>query len=235
MKRPELLHPRTGEKLRPIFVSRKTGRVYWPILGAEDPDPDKEPDDKDDDPDEEPDDGKEGSEGESGDAALRDELKRLKEQRSNADKRATAAEAKLKELEDKDKSDLEKAKAALADLEKEKGELLSRQRELTLNQALLAHHEYGASKWQDPEDILEKLQKAVVKEDVSIEEDGTIKGLDSWLKKLAKEKEYLLKKEAPEGDEGKGASGGGVGSGKKGSGDKLDEAALVKKFSALRR
>jgi hypothetical protein len=34
---PHLLHPKTGKPLTAVFVSEKTGRVYWPILGAEDP------------------------------------------------------------------------------------------------------------------------------------------------------------------------------------------------------
>jgi hypothetical protein len=34
---PHLVHPHTGKPLRAVFVSPKTGRVFWPILGAEDP------------------------------------------------------------------------------------------------------------------------------------------------------------------------------------------------------
>lgn len=32
---PTLVHPRTGRPLRAVFVSEKTGRVYWPILGGD--------------------------------------------------------------------------------------------------------------------------------------------------------------------------------------------------------
>lgn len=35
---PTLVHPITGAPLRAVFVSEKTGRVYWPILGGS-PDP----------------------------------------------------------------------------------------------------------------------------------------------------------------------------------------------------
>lgn len=34
---PTLTHPHTGLPLQALFVSEKTGRVFWPILGAEDP------------------------------------------------------------------------------------------------------------------------------------------------------------------------------------------------------
>jgi hypothetical protein len=34
---PHLLHPRTGQPLRAIFVSQKSGRVFWPIIGASEP------------------------------------------------------------------------------------------------------------------------------------------------------------------------------------------------------
>lgn len=30
-------HPRTGKPLKPIFVSEKTGRTYWPIMGGSEP------------------------------------------------------------------------------------------------------------------------------------------------------------------------------------------------------
>jgi hypothetical protein len=32
---PTLVHPVTGQPLRAVFVSEKTGRVYWPILGGD--------------------------------------------------------------------------------------------------------------------------------------------------------------------------------------------------------
>lgn len=41
-------HPHTGAILRPIYVSPKTGRVFWPILGAAEPDDTPNPDDEPD-------------------------------------------------------------------------------------------------------------------------------------------------------------------------------------------
>lgn len=35
---PTLVHPRTGQPLRAVFVSERTGRVYWPVIGAADDD-----------------------------------------------------------------------------------------------------------------------------------------------------------------------------------------------------
>jgi hypothetical protein len=34
MNAPTKFHPLTGEALKPIFTSEKTGRVYWPIMGG---------------------------------------------------------------------------------------------------------------------------------------------------------------------------------------------------------
>lgn len=34
MNVPTKFHPLTGEALKPTFVSQKTGRVYWPIIGG---------------------------------------------------------------------------------------------------------------------------------------------------------------------------------------------------------
>lgn len=33
---PTLVHPVTGKPLRAVFVSEKTGRVFWPVIGADD-------------------------------------------------------------------------------------------------------------------------------------------------------------------------------------------------------
>lgn len=45
-----MIHPHTGLVLEPIYVSPKTGRKFWPILGASDDDPSNDPDDVEDDP-----------------------------------------------------------------------------------------------------------------------------------------------------------------------------------------
>lgn len=40
---PTLVHPHTGRPLRAVFVSPSTGRVFWPVLGAEDNPPPEPP------------------------------------------------------------------------------------------------------------------------------------------------------------------------------------------------
>lgn len=37
MATPTRFHPITGKALRPTFISQKTGRVYWPVMGGSEP------------------------------------------------------------------------------------------------------------------------------------------------------------------------------------------------------
>lgn len=43
-------HPLTGEPLRPVYISPRTGRVFWPVIGAADPPADPAPTDPPADP-----------------------------------------------------------------------------------------------------------------------------------------------------------------------------------------
>lgn len=44
------IHPLTGEPLRPVYISPRTGRAFWPVIGAADPPADPTPTDPPADP-----------------------------------------------------------------------------------------------------------------------------------------------------------------------------------------
>lgn len=60
---PAKIHPLTGEPIRPLYISPRTGRVFWPIMGgsepapeppAPEPEPEPKPDPGQGDPEPEP-------------------------------------------------------------------------------------------------------------------------------------------------------------------------------------
>lgn len=148
--------------------------------------------------------------------------------KSAAEQRAAELETKIREYEDKDKTELEKAqrdaeearaKAAAAE------ESLKRER---INNAFLTSN---TVQWHNPATALSLLDLS----EVTISEDGTVKGIEKAIEALSKSDPYLVK---PEG-ETKGAdlppSGSNVGSGTKGDKGKADRDKLLDKYPALRR
>lgn len=112
---PSLLHPRTGARLQAVGVVN--GKTVWPILGGSQPEgeptppapqpappppPDVTPPATDDD-----------KLGDAGKAAIKAE----REARKAAEKERNEFRDRLKAIEDKDKSELEKATARVAELE----------------------------------------------------------------------------------------------------------------------
>jgi hypothetical protein len=110
---PFLTHPRTGDPLTAVGVLR--GRPVWPVIGASPDDPSNEPAPDSEPPatgDPQPDEDKLGDPGKAA-------LKKEREEKRAAEKRASEAEAKLRAIEDKDKSELEIATARVAELERD--------------------------------------------------------------------------------------------------------------------
>lgn len=236
-----LIHPHTGQALEPVWTS-KTGRVFWPILGAADDDnggtgKTEENASGEGSEEETGDGGKKGSEGSGGKSADDDkrdkdedekvskkDLDALSERMKAADRRADAAEKKVKEYEDKDKDDLTKATERVTELEESVQTLTNQNQSLRLENSFALNNSFT---WHDPSVVLDLVRK---RDDVTIEEDGTVKGMDDALKKIAKDKPFLVKTE--EEDDGSGGpprtgSRAGTGRGKDG---KPDEAALRKRF-----
>ncbi len=200
------------------------GIPFLPIKGSEDDD-DKTGDNKtgDDDGDDDDDDDKDDKpKGVSQEAY--DKLKRRMQAADRAKneavakaKKADELQAKIDEIEGKDKTDGEKA---LADLTKSQGdldkvtknrdELKERNQELLIENAFLKNTKF---KWHD----VNAAMKLLDLDDVEIDDDGEIDGLDKAIKALAKSHAFLIKDDDEDDEDrqpvGAGASGFGGGGG----------------------
>lgn len=184
------------------------------------------------------DDGEEDEEGDdkstdSTDSDADPEKERLKNRMKAADRRAAAAEAKLREKELEGKSELEQAKAKLEQVEAANEVLNTELSTLRRERAFLGSNTVT---WHDPEIALGKLDWESL-----TDEDGTVDSaaLDKAIKALAKSKPFLVKKDVVDDDEenkppAQPSAGGKPGTGKKQTKAELDRAALEKKYPALR-
>jgi hypothetical protein len=217
---------------KPIGITSR-GVAVFAISGGQPPEDDDKGGDK---PEDKPEDDVSGGgsgdkpedkPGGTGDTVSKEEFESLKARMAAADKRADEAAKKVKEYEDKDKGELEKATERVTELENalaEKDKVLA---DLRFENAFALNPKHS---WQDPSLVLDLLRK---RDDVTIEDDGTVKGLDKALDAIAKEKKYLLKDtDDTEDDDTPGPSGSDTGSGKRQK-TKTDEATLAKKYPAL--
>jgi hypothetical protein len=153
-------------------------------------------------------------------ARRRNEAKRLAEE-------LTKAQARLKEIDDADKSETERLNSKIIEQEKRIAELVGVNKELSIKNAFLADKKHA---WRNPDSALKLLDLG----EVDIDEDGKITGLDKAIKKLADSDSYLL--EPP--DENTGLP-------KQPSGDRTRQTPadkstkkredLIKRFPALQR
>jgi len=153
-------------------------------------------------------------------ARRRNEAKRL------ADELAKA-QARLKDIDDADKSATERLESKIAEQDKRIEALVEANKELSIKNAFLADKKHV---WRNPDSALKLLDLG----EVEIDDDGKITGLDKAIKKLADSDSYLLEPQ----DEDTGLP-------KQPSGDRTrqtptDKAKktrddLIKKFPALQR
>lgn len=142
-----------------------------------------------------------------------------------ADQATAAAVAKVKEFEDKNKDELTRA---TEEAETAKQEAAGLRKSLQVQQ--IANAFFGSNKvnWHNSRRALQVLDTS----NVTIEDDGTVKGIDAAIDKLAKSDPYLVKPggndERPPSGDGKDGKGGNRGT-------QTDREALVKKYPALRR
>lgn len=200
----------------------------------DDGDDDDDSDDGDDDNTDDSGDGEDGDDdGDDGsddddDKVTKAELESAQKRMKAADQRAAKAEKALKDIEDSKKDDLTKAQDRVKELESENGELKSTLQSERLNNAFLSANKHT---WHKPSAALKLAQSEGYLDDV-IKDDGTVdeKALGSALTKLAKDNEYLIKKE------GSGSSGGSAG-GRSGNGkdDKAIKEQDRRRAPALNR
>lgn len=224
-------HPKTGKPLQPVFTS-KTGRVYWPILGAaddnddddkseDDDSGDKSEDDNDDDGSKSSEDSKDKSKGDDKSKVSQSDLDAVTERMKAADRRAADAEKKLKDIEDAKKDDLTKATDKVTEHETTIKSLQEANDGLRLDNAFALNNSF---RWHDPAVVMDLVRK---RDDVTIDDDGNVKGMDNALKAIAKDKPYLVKdsEDDEEDEDGPPKSGSRTGQGS-GKDKKPDEKRL---------
>lgn len=233
--------------IEPLMIL-ENGTPIYPIMGSdpesqdgsEDEDPDGDGDDAEDEDDSEQDeDSDKKSKRRSKPKETPDQMRRRLNREAKEHREAReAAEAKLREIEDADKTELEIARRDLEELKAKYEKVPETLNNLRIENAFLKLPNYA---WHDPEDVLEFVRKSP---DVTIEDDGTVDGLESFVKNLAKRKPYLLKASEDEEEEQgsgsrrngaapRGPSGVGVGSGprsRRNQDKAAQRAALASKY-----
>lgn len=189
-------------QIEPI-AALEDGTPIYPIMGSED-DPqeggdgdDDDGEDGDDDGDGDDDDKDDKSKSKSKPKPKAKETDAQKIRRLNAENRERrlaleAAEKKIRDAEDADKSELEIAKRDLAELQAKFDKVPETMNDLRIENAFL---KLGGYNWHDPE-----IAIGLIRKEVDISDDGEVEGLEDAVKALAKSKPYLLKKKDEEGD-----------------------------------
>lgn len=179
----------TVAMLAPLFTWR--GKAVYPVFGAEGEgeggtDPDSEPEGDEDD------DAGKGAEDKGSETVSRDEFDQLKRQLQAADKNRSAAEKKLKEIEDGKKDEYTKATERVSELEKVTAKQAEELAEQRLQNAFLTAN--TGITWHDPADALDVAERRGYLAEVVNDEGKVDTGkLADALKKLAKAKPHLVK------------------------------------------
>jgi septal ring factor EnvC (AmiA/AmiB activator) len=241
---PTLKHPSTGKRLRALATVN--GSPLWPVLGSDGDDDDGDSGGDSDSDKEGATDGKDEEkskpEVDPALAKLQADFDRIKKQLSESDKKKSAAEKRLSEIESKDLSELEKAKKEVAEREKRESDLQTSFRQLAIDNAFLKTSQRLKINWHNPD----VAQAAAKLGSLDIGSDGVVEGIEEAVKKLAKDNPFLVDKSSTDEEDAKdskkdtkkGASGSGVGSGQnggKGKKEDLDKQALLDRFPALRK
>lgn len=174
------------------------------------------------------------SEQDTGDKARQEalaELERTRERMRAADKRASAAESRLKELETKDLPEIEKIKGELQEATADRDRLSEQLRQTRLESAFLRSNRI---EWKNPGTALKLADLS----GVDIDDEGRVTGLDKALEALAKSDPYLVKEKSEGDEEDKGKPSGSTGApgngGRQGSGQPK-KGQLAARFPALRQ
>lgn len=149
-----------------------------------------------------------------------------------ADRRAAAAEKKIKDADDAALSEADKVKQQNAELQAEIAKERERNQQQALENAVLLDQTYS---WYNNANVLRLIDRDLI----TFDDKGQPQGVKAALDKLAKSDAHLLKpKEGTSGDDGKdGKPGGttGVPSGGRGTtGAPSDAERWRKKFPAMR-
>lgn len=177
-------------------------------------------------------DGEGESSGSKTEPVSREEFDKLFQRMQAADRRATAAETKVKEQERAKMDDLTRAQAELDEAKAKLKEMDQQLRTERLHNAFLASNTVS---WHDPELAMSKIDLEGIQKD-----DGTIDSasLKKAIQALAKEKPFLVKSEGDgDGSRKTGPTGAGVGTdlgGDKTKTGPTNREKLLQKYPALR-
>jgi hypothetical protein len=211
--------PIDDELLIPVFMGAE---------GEGDP-ADDDPADQDESEDEDGDESEEDAgKGSKTETVSREEYEKALNRMKAADRAKTAAEAKAKQYEDKDKNALELATQRIEELEKAVKEKDTVLRTQGLENAFFASNTIV---WHNPQLALKELELDGVQND-----DGEIDrpALKRAIEKLAKSQPFLVKKDGEE-NTGKNGRTGSNPSGKPLGKGEADRQKLEKKYPAIRR
>lgn len=200
------------EQRSPLGILR-SGRPVWPIFGAEPDDDDADDqDDLDDDEDDEDDESATGADKskakakdkEGDDDDLKDRVEDAEARAARYKKRMQAADRKNSELAARVAA-LEKGKGEgdkdgepskeLTEAKQEVESLRAANSTLRVENSFLLNNKFS---WHDPEDVLALVLKD---EDVEVDEDGNVEGMEAALKRIAKKKPWLVKQADSTGDD----------------------------------
>lgn len=186
----------------------RSGRPVWPITGAANDDDDDEDDSDDDDDDEDDDDDsgvgdKKKKKSKSADddddedesPVSAEEFARLKRRMKRADQRASKAEADLAALTKKGTPENEQQVAALKEATEDRDHLREVNKALVLQNSFYLSNTYT---WHDPELVMAQVLKD---DDVEIDDEGHVSGMEAALKRIAQKKPFLIKAAAKKDDD----------------------------------
>ena len=176
------------EARTPLFWMK--GKPIFPIMGGDgtgeenDDEEDKSDDDQEDSSDEDDPSARRVKELSDENAKRRNENKRLA-------KDLEAAQKRLKEIDDADRSETEKLATQVEELTATNEKLINSNKQLSIKNAFLADK---TRSWRNPDTAMKLLDL----DGVEIDDEGKITGLDKAIKKLADSDSYLL---APQDDD----------------------------------
>lgn len=172
-----------------------------------------------------------------------EELQRMRNRMQAADRRASSLEGKLREYEDRDKTETQRLQGQVESLTAENEELKKRVAAANRDNAFLKSN--GVT-WHDADVALSKIQW-----DIVTGEDGEVdlKLLKKEIERVAKDAPYLVKTTQSNGSGSGSGEGNGAGTSRQqgasghhpgnnsgqATGSAADRAALEKKYPALRR
>ena len=231
---PTLRHPRTGDRLRALDVIN--GRPLWPIMGASEPATEVgagsnaggagETKSTEGTPAAGSGESDEGRDPQKKIKALEEEKDRHFRKAQQAEQEREELQKKLKEYEDKDKSELERATGQVEELKSENASLKSELEKLRVDNSFFVENSIA---WHDPADAKEFVLRELG--EVKVDSSGRVVGLKEAIDKVAKAKPYLVK---PEQDgNGRPPASGNPPKGN-GKGTTPDAEELRRKYPSLR-